>query len=135
MSDAAGVRRAFVAGVTVEVDARLTEHVSEQLRAQIIAAVQRGDLVAGTRLPAVRSLAQELSLAANTVAKVYRELERDEFVVTQGRNGTSVAPQGAGPARQAQLAAAIYAARTRELGLSESEALAIVTAALSALVE
>ncbi|QWT25267.1 GntR family transcriptional regulator [Subtercola sp. PAMC28395] len=113
-------------------DARLTDPVSEQLRVQIIAAVQHGDLVAGTRLPAVRRLAEELSLAANTVAKVYRELERDEFVVTQGRNGTSVAPQGTGPTRQAQLAAAVYAARARELGLSEAEALAIVTATLSA---
>ncbi|WP_253202161.1 GntR family transcriptional regulator [Subtercola sp. PAMC28395] len=132
MGDATGVRRASIAGVTFEVDARLTDPVSEQLRVQIIAAVQHGDLVAGTRLPAVRRLAEELSLAANTVAKVYRELERDEFVVTQGRNGTSVAPQGTGPTRQAQLAAAVYAARARELGLSEAEALAIVTATLSA---
>ncbi|MBM7470494.1 GntR family transcriptional regulator [Subtercola frigoramans] len=132
MRDAAGVRRASIAGVSIEVDARLPAPVSEQLRVQIITAVQRGDLVAGTRLPAVRRLAEELSLAANTVAKVYRELERDEFVTTEGRNGTSIAPQGTGPARQAQLAAAAYASRARELGLSEQDALAIVAAALSA---
>ncbi|CAN5302082.1 hypothetical protein BH09ACT6_BH09ACT6_26050 [soil metagenome] len=133
MSDAAGVRRASVAGVTVEVDARLRAAASEQLRAQIIAAVQRGDLLAGTRLPAVRRLAEELGLAPNTVAKVYRELERDEFVITGGRNGTSIAPTGTGPERQAQVAAVAYASRVRELGISEQDALAIVTAAVAAL--
>ena len=75
------------------------------VRAQIIGAVQRGELLAGAHLPAVRRLADDLRLAPNTVAKVYRELERDEFVVTRGRNGTSIAPLGVGPERQARAAA------------------------------
>ncbi|MEF2976454.1 GntR family transcriptional regulator [Subtercola sp. YIM 133946] len=132
MTDTAGVRRASVAGVGVEVDARSKTPASDQLRGQLIAAIERGELTTGAQLPPVRRLADELGLAANTVAKVYRELERDEFVVTRGRNGTSVAPTGVGPARQAQLAALAYAARTRELGVSPVDAVAFVEAALRA---
>jgi DNA-binding transcriptional regulator YhcF (GntR family) len=124
-------RSAPIAGsVTVTVDALSRTPASEQLRAQLLHAVQRGDLVAGTQLPAVRRLADDLHLAPNTVAKVYRELERDEVVVTRGRNGTSIAPTGVGPERQAQVAALVYAARVRELGIPSERALEIATEAL-----
>ncbi|MDO5697372.1 MAG: GntR family transcriptional regulator [Dermatophilus congolensis] len=65
----------------------------EQLRSQVIAQVKSGHLVPGTRLPAVRKLATELGLAANTVARAYRELEAAGYVHTAGRNGTIVAAQ------------------------------------------
>ncbi|GGF36327.1 GntR family transcriptional regulator [Subtercola lobariae] len=114
----------------VRVDALSRTPASEQLRVQVLGAVQRGDLVAGAQLPPVRQLADELHLAPNTVAKVYRELERDEVVVTRGRNGTSIAPTGVGPERQAQLAALEYAGRVRELGIHSARALEIVAEAL-----
>ena len=41
----------------------------EQLRRQIAGRVASGKLPAGTRLPTVRSLATELDLAVNTVAR------------------------------------------------------------------
>ena len=68
---------------------------SEQLQVQIVAGIQDGTLATGSTLPTVRSLAADLGLAPNTVAKVYRALEQEGWVVTAGRRGTSVADQDA----------------------------------------
>lgn len=94
----------------------------EQLRTQLATRAASGDLPAGTRLPTVRALAVELSLAVNTVARAYRELEADGVVVTQGRRGTFVAASAAGRSTEAGDAAAAYVATTRRLGLTLPEA-------------
>ncbi|MFN3950604.1 GntR family transcriptional regulator [Microbacterium sp.] len=103
----------------------------EQVRAQIIAAIDDGSLVAGTRLPPVRTLAAELNLAANTVARAYRELEEAGYVETRGRAGTLVRGGDAASTRAAQAARA-YADTVRRLGVAPSEAVALVRAALGA---
>jgi DNA-binding transcriptional regulator YhcF (GntR family) len=102
----------------------------EQLRTQVISGVKDGTLVPGTKLPTVRNLADELGLAPNTIARAYRELEHDDVIETRGRNGTFVASTGDADQRHAQQAAIAYAERTAQLGLTPSDALAIVTAAL-----
>jgi DNA-binding transcriptional regulator YhcF (GntR family) len=102
----------------------------EQLRARVLEQVTSGELPAGSKLPPVRALAEQLGLAANTVARAYKELEADGIVETRGRNGTLVAPQGNAAHRAAQQAATEFATKARSLGLSADEALAIVTAAL-----
>lgn len=104
----------------------------EQLRVQLIEAVRSGELAAGTRLPTVRALAGDLGLAANTVARAYRELERDEVIVTRGRNGSFIAATGDATHRQAQQAASAYADRVAQLGITPDDALAIVAAAIAA---
>lgn len=104
----------------------------EQLRLQVIEAVKSGELAPGTRLPTVRQCADELGLAPNTVAKAYRELERDEVIVTRGRNGSFVAATGDATHRHAQRAATEYASRIAQLGISPDEAAEIVLAALRA---
>jgi DNA-binding transcriptional regulator YhcF (GntR family) len=104
----------------------------EQVRAQIAEQARTGRLPAGFKLPTVRGLAQELGLAANTVAKAYRTLEADGVIETRGRHGTFVAAAGEGPAREAAAAAQTYAARAHHLGLTEAEALAAATEALRA---
>ncbi len=102
----------------------------EQLRVQIIEAVRSGWLSPGDKLPTVRRLASDLGLAANTVARAYRELERDEVIETRGRNGSFISATGDATQRQAQLAAVAYAERVRSLGVSADDALSIVSAAL-----
>ncbi|MFE2241621.1 GntR family transcriptional regulator [Streptomyces sp. INR7] len=104
----------------------------EQLRAQIAARARSGKLPVGFKLPTVRGLAEELGLAANTVAKAYRALEADGVIETRGRNGTFVAAAGEGAAREAASAAQAFAERVHRLGLTEAEAIAAATAALRA---
>ena len=100
----------------------------EQVREQIRAQVESGVLEAGVRLPPVRTLATSLDLAANTVARAYKELEALGVVETRGRAGTFVAGRGVGSS--VRDAASSYAASVRSLGLSDHEALEAVRRAL-----
>ncbi|MBO9524217.1 MAG: GntR family transcriptional regulator [Nocardioidaceae bacterium] len=102
----------------------------EQIRTQVLALVEKGKLAPGDRLPTVRRLAQDLGLAANTVARAYRELEAAGVVATRGRAGTFVA--GEGVERAAREAAVTYVERVRALGLSEAESLSLVSRLLRA---
>ena len=55
--------------------------------------ISEGILQPGDRLPPVRRLAHELTLAPNTVAAAYRRLGERGMVVGRGRNGTFIAPR------------------------------------------
>ncbi|MGW7197019.1 GntR family transcriptional regulator [Streptomyces chryseus] len=118
--------------LNLSIDADSGSAPYEQLRAQISEQARAGALPAGYRLPTVRGLAEELGLAANTVAKAYRALESDGVIETRGRNGTFVAAAGDAAQRQAAAAAAGFAERARRLGLSRAQGLAAVEAALRA---
>src|SRR5881227_3571867 len=61
-----------------------------QLERAIRAQIAAGGLRVGDRLPTVRQLAGELRINANTVAKVYSELERGGVLATQRGVGTFV---------------------------------------------
>ena len=104
----------------------------EQVRAHIAGLIASGRLAAGTRLPTVRQLAVDLELAANTAARVYRELESDGLVVTHGRRGTfvhsTVTELGSASdvATRARAAAGEYTTTARQLGLSRAEAVRLV---------
>ena len=82
---------AFGAVIAVEVNGASPVPPFEQLREQLARLIASGALAAGTRLPTVRQLASDLSLAPNTVARAYRELEAAGLVETHGRRGTLVA--------------------------------------------
>ena len=102
----------------------------EQVRARIAGLAADGDLPAGTRLPPVRQLATDLGLAANTVARAYRELEQAGLVATNGRQGTVVTGRAAQVPAEGQRLARRYAEQTHALGLSPETALDLVRAAL-----
>lgn len=103
----------------------------EQVRGALAARICDGVLAAGTRLPSVRGLADELGLAAGTVARAYRELEQAGLVSTAGRAGTVVSDRGDRAVGLARQAAEQYVATTRALGLAPDVALALVRAQLS----
>jgi DNA-binding transcriptional regulator YhcF (GntR family) len=86
--------------------------------------VESKELLPGARLPTVRRLALDLGVAANTVARAYRELEQAGVIETRGRGGSFVT--GEGVEREAKAAAAAYVAQVRALGLSPRDALALV---------
>lgn len=96
----------------------------EQIRSQIAQHVESGELQPGDRLPTVRRLAEDLGVATNTVARAYRELEHAGVIETRGRGGSFIT--GDQVERKAKEAAAAYLASTRALGLSATEALALV---------
>ncbi|MFF0815998.1 GntR family transcriptional regulator [Rhodococcus sp. NPDC003318] len=102
----------------------------EQLKLQILEQVRDGRLIAGTKLPTVRALAEELGLAANTVAKSYRELESLGAIETRGRLGSYVASIGDATTAAAERAATEYVATVRGLGLSDDVARDLVEAAI-----
>ncbi|GAA4838305.1 GntR family transcriptional regulator [Saccharopolyspora rosea] len=102
----------------------------EQVRSGIAERINTGELPVGAKLPTVRALAADLGIAANTVAKSYRELERAGLIETRGRAGTFVSATGDRSRARAAAAAAAYARTVRDLGLDADEALGIVRAAL-----
>jgi DNA-binding transcriptional regulator YhcF (GntR family) len=114
----------------IAIDTRSATPPYEQLRVQLVTQVQSGELSAGTRIPTVRKLAEDLGLAPNTVARAYRELEADGFIETRGRNGSFVSAQGDAAQKQAQEAARAYADRIRKLGIPRTQAIDYVTGAL-----
>jgi DNA-binding transcriptional regulator YhcF (GntR family) len=102
----------------------------EQVRSQLARQISDRTLAVGTRLPTVRALATELGLAANTVARAYRELEEAGMVETRGRAGTFVSALGDRSRIALRQAAAEYATTVRALGIEPAEALEAVRAAL-----
>ncbi len=126
--------------VQTGMDAEQTLHIDpanaappfEQLRAQLVATIASGGLVAGERLPTVRRLADDLGLATGTVARAYRELEASGIIETRGRAGSFVSLDRDPLRQQAQRAAAAFAEQIRGLGLDADEALALAAAALRA---
>lgn len=66
-----------------------------QLKDQIRHAIETGALRSGDPLPAIRALAEELVINANTVARVYREMEMEGLVELRHGVGAFVAASGA----------------------------------------
>ena len=80
----------------VSIDPRDRTPIYVQLERGVCAAIAAGRLRQGDRLPTVRQLAVDLRVNANTVARVYGELERRGVLETRRGVGTFV---GATPAR------------------------------------
>ena len=111
--------------MNIDVDSQSAVPAYEQIRSQITRAVLTGAVAPGTRLPTIRQLAGDLSLATNTVARAYRELESDRIITTLGKKGSFVAEPSRATAterteeerRQTLLgAAATYAMTAHSLG-------------------
>ena len=86
----------------VSVDPKDRTPIYAQLERALRAAIATGRLATGDQLPTVRQLADELSVNANTVARVYAELERAGVLETRRGVGTFVTatPAKAHPPKQ-----------------------------------
>ena len=86
----------------VTIDARDKTPIYAQLERGLRAAMATSRLRPGDRLPTVRQLAVELRINANTVARVYADLERAGAIETRRGVGSFVAatPAQARPARE-----------------------------------
>lgn len=121
-------------GVRIRLDPEDPIPLSEQLSAAITRQILSGTLGPGSRLATVRGLAADLGIAANTVAKAYRQLELAGLLVGRGRRGTFVAerlPERV-PEHQRRLAEAAdaYVRRAAQLGFNGGEARKAVDRAL-----
>ena len=65
--------------------------IYEQLYRKVIELILKGVLTEQEKLPSVRSLATELSVNPNTVAKAYSLLERDGIIYSLAGRGSFIA--------------------------------------------
>lgn len=79
-------------------DRRLDKPVYRQIADRFEQAIRRGELTAGSPLPAERRLAAELGVNRTTVIQAYEELRSAGLVVRKVGSGTRVAADGAGDA-------------------------------------
>jgi len=75
----------------ITIDSRDARPIYAQIEHALRAAIAAGRLRVGDRLPTVRELAVELSVNANTVARVYTDLERAGVLETRRGVGSFVA--------------------------------------------
>ncbi|MBV8367813.1 MAG: GntR family transcriptional regulator [Candidatus Eremiobacteraeota bacterium] len=108
-----------------------------QLSEQIKRAIALGALAPGERLPTVKGLAHDLKLNPNTVARVYRELEREGVIATAPGRGSFVSENGAlGDARRVALDVATRGMddavrEARSLGITHDEIRTIADASIA----
>lgn len=76
----------------IKLDLQSRVPLYEQLQEQIIRLSLMGVLEANEQLPSVRSLAREVGVNPNTVAKAYQELERQGIIYTVSGRGSFVSP-------------------------------------------
>ncbi len=72
------------------IDSRSAVPVYEQLKRQILLHIISGRLDNGEKLPSIRELAAAIRINPNTVAKTYRQLETDGFVISRKGLGVFV---------------------------------------------
>jgi GntR family transcriptional regulator len=86
----------------VTIDARDKTPIYAQLERGLRAAMATSRLRPGDQLPTVRQLAVELKINANTVARVYADLERAGAIETKRGVGSFVtaSPEKARPVRE-----------------------------------
>ncbi len=95
-----------------------------QLMQQVRHAVETGVLRHGDRLPGIRTLAQQLVVSHNTVAKAYSELQHEGLIELRHGSGAYVSARRGSKSREEKLRQAQQRVRTlmaslREDGLSE----------------
>jgi GntR family transcriptional regulator len=86
----------------VVLDARDATPIYAQLERGLRAAIASGRLLPGDQLPTVRQMAVDLRVNANTVARVYADLERAGVLETRRGVGSFIraTPEQARPVRE-----------------------------------
>lgn len=83
----------------LEVNPRLAVPIYQQVVDGVKAAIAKGTLKSGDKIPSIRELAVELMLNHNTVAKAYQILEREHVIEVLRGRGTFVAVHPSVPNR------------------------------------
>jgi len=118
----------------VSIDPRDRTPIYAQLERGLRAAIASGRLGAGDQLPTVRQLAVDLRVNANTVARVYGELERAGVIETRRGVGSFVTatPTQARPPREHERRLRAFVTRVLADADAAGFTLEDITAALGA---
>src|SRR5579871_1473886 len=61
--------------------------LQNQIREKLVELIVSGAVPAGTRLPSIRGLAEQLQVSRNTVVLAYQQLLAEGFLITRQRSG------------------------------------------------
>jgi len=123
-----------VSKLVVDDDSSVPVYV--QVREQLIAAIGRGEIVRGDRLPSVRDVAATLGINPNTVNRAYAELERDGVVETRRGLGTFIRTnRRSGDGRRLAEISSRFVTHARSLGYDRTQILTSVRACIAQLSE
>ena len=105
------------------VDPRSGVPIYLQIIEQVKRSVALGILQSGEQLPTVKQLALDLTINPNTVARAYRDLERDSVIETAPGRGSFVRADGT--AVSAKTAAGDIARDALDVGLREAKSVGL----------
>ena len=74
----------------INIDARSSKPIFEQVVDKIKENIMIGGLSPGDKMPSIRELSKMLTINPNTVSKAYAELERQKLIETISGKGTFV---------------------------------------------
>jgi GntR family transcriptional regulator len=114
------------------VDPRSGVPIYLQIIEQIKRSIALGVLQAGEQLPTVKQLAIDLTVNPNTIARAYRELEREQVIETAPGRGSFVRANGA---TQSPKVAAEIAADALDVALREAKSVGLKPAEMRELFE
>jgi GntR family transcriptional regulator len=115
------------------VDPRSGVPIYLQIIEQVKRSVALGVLAPGEQLPTVKQLALDLTVNPNTVARAYRDLERDEVIETSPGRGSFVRANGA--ADNARSAARDVTAEALARAVREAKSVGLTPAHIRTLFE
>jgi GntR family transcriptional regulator len=105
-----------------------------QIVQQVKEALRLGLLDVGDQLPTVREVVADLAINPNTVAKAYRDLEREGLVVARPGRGTFIASTLAAPSLEhhdgLRRELEEWIAKARRAGLDEESIRALISTTL-----
>ena len=115
-----------MAELWLRVDAKSGVPIYIQIVDQVQHAVEAGGLEAGDRLPTVRALAKELTVAPNTIVKAYNELQRSGIIESRPGVGTIISEGVGNVARERWVEAlnerlSVLVRDATALGITEDE--------------
>jgi GntR family transcriptional regulator len=116
--------------LTVTIDRSLENPVYEQVADQVRQLIASGALGPGMGIPSVRELAGDLGVNLNTIARAYRLLEGEGFLMIRNRAGVTVAARAEGIDHSArdklldQMRATL--ARLRQAGMATEELSSVI---------
>jgi GntR family transcriptional regulator len=118
--------------VEFSVDPSSRQPICRQLSSQIREAIARGKLQPDERLPSIRELSRSVVVNPNTIAGVYRDLEREGVLNTRPGLGVFVARPGSELSRKVrrerlQEALDRFLTEAVHLGFTADEVVALVT--------